>query len=130
MTINFCMWTKTWRCWYILIKLLADRYMVNLIEKYLHFLLWLCHKLRFILSRNLSNIFLRQLMYHSYSYLPFAIIIIIFKHLTSVFLTNMYTTTLTISTSLVLYLYRDIRKIRWMNEWMNSICQLMIILII
>jgi len=32
----------------------------------------------------------------------------------------MYTTTLTISTSLVLYLYMDIRNIKWMNEyWPN-----------
>ena len=42
-------------------------------------------------------------------------------HLTSVFLTDIYTTTLTISTSLVLYLYMDIRKIKWMNEWMNEL---------
>ena len=59
------------RCWHILIKLFADRYMVNLTEKYLHFLLWMCHKLWFILSRNLSNVFLRHLTYHSYSCLPF-----------------------------------------------------------
>jgi hypothetical protein len=39
--------------------------------------------------------------------------------LTSVFLTDMCTTTLTISTSLILYLYRDIQKIKWMNEWMK-----------
>ena len=39
-------------------------------------------------------------------------IIIIFKHLTSVFLTDIYTTTLTISTSLVLYLYMDTWKIK------------------
>ena len=32
-------------------------------------------------------------------------------------LTDFYTTTLTISTSLVLYLYMDIRKIKCMNEW-------------
>ena len=44
-------------------------------------------------------------------------IIIIFKHLTSVFLTDIYKTTLTISTTLVLYLYMEIRKIKWMNEW-------------
>jgi hypothetical protein len=71
MPINFSMWTKTWRCWHVLIKLLADRYVVNLTEKYLHFLLWMCHKLWFILSRNLFDIFLRQVMYHSYNYLPF-----------------------------------------------------------
>lgn len=46
-------------------------YVVNQTEKYWHFLLWMCQKLRFILSRNLSDILLRQLMYHSYSYLPF-----------------------------------------------------------
>ena len=45
-------------------------------------------------------------------------------HLTSVFLTDIYTTTLTISTSLVLYLYMDIRKIKWMNEWMNEKMQM------
>ena len=39
-------------------------------------------------------------------------IIIIFKHLTPVFLTDIYTTTLTISTSLELYLYMDIWKIK------------------
>ena len=37
--------------------------------------------------------------------------------MTSVFLTDMYITTLTISTSLVLYLYINIWKIKWMNEW-------------
>ena len=31
-------------------------------------------------------------------------------------LTDFYTTTLTISTSLVLYLYMDVQKIKWMNE--------------
>jgi len=35
--------------------------------------------------------------------------------LTSVFLTDIYTTSLTNSTSLVLYLYMDIQKIKWMN---------------
>ena len=40
--------------------------------------------------------------------------------MTSVFLTDIYTTTLTISTSLVLYLYMDIWKIRWMNEWVKD----------
>jgi len=43
--------------------------------------------------------------------------------LTSVFLTDIYTTTLTISTSLALYLYVDIRKIKWMNEWMINLKQ-------
>jgi len=38
--------------------------------------------------------------------------------LTSVFLTDIYTTTVTISTSLVLYLYMDIRKIKWLN-WID-----------
>jgi len=36
--------------------------------------------------------------------------------LTSVFLTDNYTTTFTISTSFVLYLYMDTQKIKWMNE--------------
>jgi len=36
-------------------------------------------------------------------------------NLTSVFLTDIYTTTWTISTSLVLYLYMDIRKMKCMN---------------
>jgi len=40
--------------------------------------------------------------------------------MTSVFLTDMYTTTLAISTSLVLYLYMDIQKIKWMNEWIAA----------
>jgi len=40
--------------------------------------------------------------------------------LTSVFLTDIYTTTLTISTSLELYLYMDIQKIKRMNEWMTE----------
>ena len=71
MPINFSMWSKTWRCWHILLKLLAARYMMNLTEKYLHFLLWMCHKLRFTLSRNLSSIFLGNLVYHSYIYLLF-----------------------------------------------------------
>ena len=38
----------------------------------------------------------------------------------SVFLTDMYTATLTVSTSLVLYLYMDIQNIKWINEWMNE----------
>jgi hypothetical protein len=43
-------------------------------------------------------------------------ILILFTNLTSVFLSDMYTTPLTNSTSLVLHLYMVIRKINRMNE--------------
>ena len=47
---------------------------------------------------------------------PLYYIIIIFKAFDICILTDIYTTTLTISTSLVLYLYVDIWKIKWVNE--------------
>jgi len=37
--------------------------------------------------------------------------------LTYVVLRDIITTTMTISTSLVFYLYMDIQKIKWMKEW-------------
>jgi len=45
---------------------------------------------------------------------------IVLKHLTFVTLTDIVTTTMTISTSLVFYLYMDIWKIKWMNEWNDN----------
>jgi hypothetical protein len=45
---------------------------------------------------------------------------IVLKHLTFVTLPDIVTTTMTIPTSLVFYLYMDIWKIKWMNEYKYS----------
>jgi hypothetical protein len=47
-------------------------------------------------------------------------IITVLKHLTFVTLPDIVTTTVTISTSLVFYLYMDIWKIKRTNKWINK----------